>query len=63
MTLTDLLVGLALVLVIEGLAYAIAPDALLRMADQVRAMPRDQVRWGGALAAAVGLGLVALLRM
>lgn len=60
----DLITALALVLVIEGLAYAAFPDLMQRMMRQALAMPPSLLRWSGltlALALA-GVGLVALLR-
>ncbi len=59
---TTLLLGLGLVLVIEGLVLALAP---LRMEDMLRALAvlsRDQRRVIGLVALAVGVGLVMLSR-
>ena len=59
---TTLLLGLGLVLVIEGLVRALAP---LRMEDMLRALAvlsRDQRRVIGLVALAVGVGLVMLSR-
>ena len=59
---TTLLLGLGLVLVIEGLVLALAP---LPMEDMLRALAvlsRDQRRVIGLVALAVGVGLVMLSR-
>ena len=59
---TTLLLGLGLVLVIEGLVLALAP---LRMEDMLRALAglsRDRRRVIGLVALAVGVGLVMLSR-
>lgn len=59
---TDLLTGLALVLVVEGLLYALAPDAMKRFMIQALEIPGETLRAAGLAAAVVGLGFVWLLR-
>ena len=59
---SDLLVALGLVLVIEGLIYAIAPEAMKRMVAQVLALPASSLRIGGLVAAGVGLAVVWAVR-
>lgn len=59
---SDLIVALGLVLVIEGILYALFPDAMRRMMAQVLEMPPSVIRGAGLTAAAVGLGLVWLIR-
>lgn len=59
---TDLLTGLALVLVVEGLLYALAPDAMKRFMIQALEIPGETLRAAGLVAAVVGLGFVWLLR-
>ena len=59
---TDLFTALALVLVIEGLLYAIAPDGAKRMAAQALETPSSTLRIMGLIAAAIGVGLVWLIR-
>ena len=59
---SDLIVALGLVLVIEGVLYALFPDAMRRMMAQVLDMPPSVIRGVGLLAAVVGLGIVWLIR-
>ncbi|HYE49806.1 MAG TPA: DUF2065 family protein [Azospirillaceae bacterium] len=59
---TDLLTALALVLVIEGVCYALAPDLMRRMAARAALMPSAQLRVGGLLGAAAGVAAVWLIR-
>lgn len=55
------LIGLAMVLVIEGLAYALVPEVAKRMAMLVGKAPSDSLRIGGVIALGVGVGLVWVL--
>ncbi len=59
---TDLMTALALVLVIEGLAWAAFPEAMKRMMAQVLVMPPDLLRGVGLFMAILGLGGVWLIR-
>ena len=59
---SDLLVALGLVLVIEGLIYAIAPEAMKRMVAQVLSLSPATLRTGGLIAAGLGLLIVWLVR-
>jgi len=59
---TDLMTALALVLVIEGLAWAAFPEAMKRMMAQVLVMPPDLLRGVGLFMAILGLGGVWLMR-
>jgi len=59
---SDLIVALGLVLVIEGVLYALFPDAMRRMMAQVLEMPPSMIRGAGLTAAVVGLVLVWLVR-
>ena len=59
---TDLLVGLGLAIVIEGLLYALFPEGMKRLMQRMLALPSEQVRSAGLVFAAVGVGLVWLLR-
>lgn len=59
---TDLLVALGLVLVIEGLLYAAFPGAIRRMLTVVEQTPDATLRWSGLAAAALGLGVVWVVR-
>ena len=58
----DLATALALVLVIEGIIYALFPEGMKRIAERARAVPPQVLRTSGLLVAAVGLVLVWLLR-
>ena len=59
---TDLLTGLALVLVIEGLFLALFPHRLRQIVMMLEQVPPDTLRLGGLLAAILGLGAVWLIR-
>jgi len=59
---SDLVVALGLVLVIEGALYALFPEGMMRLMAQVMAMPPSFVRKVGVVAAAVGLVIVWLVR-
>jgi uncharacterized protein len=56
--LSFLLLALGLVLIIEGLVYALAPDLVERMLEALRSLPEGAQRTAGALAVVVGLILV-----
>lgn len=58
----DLLVAIGLVLVLEGVLYAAAPDAMKRMIVQMLAVPSDVLRVAGLVAMAAGVVLVWLVR-
>lgn len=53
-----LLAGFGLALAIEGLAYALAPNAMRRMIQQILTMPAEQIRTAGLFAALVGAVIV-----
>ncbi len=59
---TDLLVALGLVMVIEGLLYALFPEGMKRMMQQLLTLPSEQVRSAGLVFAVIGVGIVWLLR-
>jgi uncharacterized protein YjeT (DUF2065 family) len=59
---TDLLTALALVLVLEGALWAIAPDGMKRAAVVALSMANQQLRTGGLVAVALGVLLVWLMR-
>ena len=59
---SDLLVAIGLVFVIEGLLYAVAPGAARRMAEAARDVPLDTLRVAGLIAVAVGVVIVWLVR-
>ena len=54
--------ALGLVLVIEGLLYALVPGQLRRMAELLRQVTDDQLRIGGASAIALGVLIVWITR-
>jgi uncharacterized protein len=58
----DLWTSLALVLVIEGVLYALVPDGMRRIAARTAAVPPQTLRAVGLGAACVGVMLVWLLR-
>lgn len=58
----DFLTALALVLVIEGVVYALFPDAMKHMMLRAMDMPSSVMRAGGLALAATGVFLVWLLR-
>ncbi len=59
---TDFATAMALVLVIEGIMWALVPDVMRRAATQALAMDVQMLRFGGALVAAVGVVIVWLVR-
>jgi uncharacterized protein len=58
----DLIVGLGLVLVLEGVAYAAAPEGMKRLMAAGQALPAMALRRGGLAAAVFGLFVVWLAR-
>lgn len=59
---SDLLVGIGLVFVIEGLLWALAPHLALRFLEGAAATPEGTLRVAGWTAVALGVGLVWLIR-
>jgi len=59
---SDLIVALGLVLVLEGVLYGGMPGLAKRLAAEASAMPEGTLRVAGLVAAAVGVGLVWLIR-
>ena len=57
-----LFLAIGLVLVVEGLAYALAPSFIRRMAEELPKLGDDQLRIFGVIALAIGVGLVYLAR-
>ncbi len=62
MTLAGLLQGVAVVLALEGIAYAIAPAAMQRALMTLAGAPEQRLRLGGLVAAVLGVGLAWLLQ-
>jgi uncharacterized protein YjeT (DUF2065 family) len=58
----DLGTALALVLVIEGILYAVFPDGMKRAAARSMQVPPQTLRIAGLVAACIGVALVWLLR-
>jgi uncharacterized protein YjeT (DUF2065 family) len=58
----DLATGLALVLVVEGMLYALFPEGMKRMAAQMFALPPPVLRYAGLASAVLGVGIVWMLR-
>lgn len=58
----DFLTALALVFVIEGLLYAMAPGSMRDMAQRASQLPDAALRRYGLLAAFIGVAAVALIR-
>lgn len=58
----DFLVALGLMLVIEGVLYGGMPRLVRRLAAEVLSTPDQTLRIGGLVAAAIGVGIVWLVR-
>jgi uncharacterized protein YjeT (DUF2065 family) len=58
----EIVAAVGLILVLEGALYALFPDAMKRLARQVTDTPGDTLRIAGVVSAALGVGLVWLLR-
>jgi uncharacterized protein YjeT (DUF2065 family) len=58
----DLWTSLALVLVIEGILYALLPETMTRMATRAAALPPQALRVAGLATACVGVMAVWVLR-
>ncbi len=54
------ILAIGLVLVIEGLAYALAPSLIERMLEAMRQMSLEDRRMMGLVAMAIGVALVAI---
>ncbi|MEM1046428.1 MAG: DUF2065 domain-containing protein [Pseudomonadota bacterium] len=59
---TDFVVAIGLVLVIEGLLYAVFTDQLKAMMTEVLGMPTSTIRLVGVAVAAVGVLIVWFVR-
>lgn len=58
----DFLTGIALAMVLEGVAYALFPDGMKQMMMRALAMPPYLLRLIGVAAAAMGVLMVAVVR-
>lgn len=54
------ILAIGLVLVIEGLAYALAPSLIERMLEAMRQMSLEDRRMMGLIAMAIGVALVGI---
>lgn len=61
MTFTGLLQGVAVVLALEGIAYALAPEAMRRGLMALIQAPEQLLRIGGLVAAVIGVSVAWLL--
>ncbi len=52
---TVILLAVGLVLIVEGLAYALAPSLVERMLEALRSLPESAIRQVGGLALVSGL--------
>jgi uncharacterized protein YjeT (DUF2065 family) len=59
---SDLFAAIGLAIAIEGILYALFPDAMKKMMMQVLATPSQNVRTAGITAALIGVTLVWLVR-
>ena len=58
----DLIVGIGLVLVIEGLVYALMPGSMRNMVEEMTKLPDSVLRVGGLAAVIAGVFIVWLIR-
>ena len=59
---SDLIVAIGLVLVIEGLLYAAFPSGMRNMIEQMGEMSDQNLRSGGLIALVVGVAIVWMVR-
>jgi uncharacterized protein YjeT (DUF2065 family) len=52
------LIGFGLILIIEGLIYAIFPEGMKKLLNRMIDMPVSALRSGGLVAAVIGLALL-----
>ena len=58
----DLLFALGVILAVEGLLLATAPDRLRKLLEMMEELGAERLRWYGLGSAAVGVALLALAR-
>ncbi|MCB1334813.1 MAG: DUF2065 domain-containing protein [Roseivivax sp.] len=58
MSATDIVTGLAFVLVIEGLAYVLAPSLVERLLELLRAVPEETRRMMGLTMVVAGVAML-----
>ncbi len=59
---SDLIVAIGLVFVIEGLLWALFPHMAMRMLEAAAMTPEQALRLGGIIAVAIGVVIVWLVR-
>ena len=59
---SDFATAIALVLVLEGVIWALMPDSMKRAAMMALTLENHQLRAGGLMAAALGVFLIWLMR-
>jgi uncharacterized protein YjeT (DUF2065 family) len=59
---SEAVAAIGLVLVLEGVLYALFPELMKRMAEQALQTPGDTLRVAGVVSAALGVALVWLVR-
>ncbi|MGI9508079.1 MAG: DUF2065 domain-containing protein [Geminicoccaceae bacterium] len=59
---SDFATAIGLVLVLEGILWALAPDSMKRAAMMALSLENSQLRNGGLAAAAAGVFLIWLMR-
>ena len=59
---SDLIVGIGLVFVIEGLLYAAFPNAMRKMVEDVTRLPDSNLRGVGIVALFIGVAIVWAVR-
>ena len=60
--LSEFAIALALVLVIEGILYALFPDAMQRMLEQISTLSPQSLRFAGLFSAFLGVAMVWFLK-
>ena len=58
----ELLLALCLAMVLEGMVYALFPNGMRRLLKTFLETPEAMIRLTGLAAAAIGLGLIWLIR-
>jgi uncharacterized protein YjeT (DUF2065 family) len=58
----EIVAAIGLVLALEGALYALFPDPMKRMAQQVLQTPGDTLRFAGVISVALGVALVWIVR-
>ncbi len=59
---SDLIVGIGLVFVIEGLFYAAFPNAMRKMVEDITKLPDSNIRMIGLFALLIGVAIVWAIR-